>query len=231
MAGKFYHISSINRKEGRNMSKSKTVGIMALIVFAMALAPTKAPTETNGNQVLLIANEQSDDMEFMLTKEVGVMVSMLEKAGFKVVVASASSQPIVGGIRTLWPDLKLADVKVDDYVGFILPCMGVPFRPELPPEAVRVVKEAMALGKPVAAQVSGVVTLGIAGVLDGKQFAMSPRTRPLVPGGGVYKGYGVVQDGNIITSGTCPFLARRLGRPDGTLELTRKLIDSLASIR
>ena len=214
------------------MSKSKIVGIVALIVFAMALAPTTALTETNGNQVLLIANEHSDNMvmEFMLTKEVGVMVSMLEKAGFKVVVASASGQPIVGGIRTLWPDLKLADVKVDDYVGFIFPCMGVPFPPELPPEAFRVAKEAVALGKPVAAQVTGVVTLGTAGVLDGKQFAVSPRTRPLVPGG-VYKGYGVVQDGNIITSGTCPFLAKLWGRPDGTLELTQKLIDSLPPIR
>ena len=30
----------------------------------------------------------------MLTKEVGVMVDMLEKAGYKVVVASASGQPI-----------------------------------------------------------------------------------------------------------------------------------------
>jgi putative intracellular protease/amidase len=221
------------------MSKSKFVGMIALIVFAMALAPTTALTETNGNQVLLIAQEQSYDMELMLTKEVGVMVSMLEKAGFKVVVASASGQPIVGGIRTLWPDLKLADVKVDDYVGFIFPCMGVPFPPELPPEAFRaklppeafgVAKEAVALGKPVAAQVSGVVTLGTAGVLEGKQFAVSPRTRPLVPGG-VYKGYGVVQDGNIITSGTCPFLAKLWGRPDGTLELTQKLIDSLALIR
>ena len=213
------------------MSKSKIVGIMALIVFAMALAPTTAATETNGNQVLLIANEQSMDMELMLTKEVGVMVSMLDKAGFKVVVASASGQPIVGGIRTLWPDLKLADVRVDDYVGFIFPCMGVPlFPPRLPSEAFRVAKEAVAQGKPVAAQVSGVVTLGTAGVLEGKQFAASPRTRPLVPGG-IYKGYGVVQDGNIITSGTCPYIATNWGRPDGTLELTQKLIDSLASMR
>jgi putative intracellular protease/amidase len=213
------------------MSTSKIVAMMALIIFAMGSAPTTALTETNGNQVLLIAYEQSVDMEFMLTKEVGVMVSMLEKAGFKVVVASASGQPIVGGIRTLWPDLKLADVKVDVYVGFIFPCMGVPLDPpRLPPEAFRVAKEAVEQGKPVAAQVGGVVTLGAAGVLDGKQFALSRRLRPLVPGG-VYKGYGVVQDGNIITSGVCPYIATHWGRPDGTLELTQKLIDSLASIR
>ena len=67
----------------------------------------------------------------MLTKEVGVMVSMLEKAGYKVVVASASGQPITGGATTLKPDLKLADVKVDDYAGFMFPCMAVDM--ELPP--------------------------------------------------------------------------------------------------
>ena len=217
------------------MSKSKIVGTVALIVFAMALAPTTALTETNGNQVLLIAYEQSLDMELMLTKEVGVMVSMLDKAGFKVVVASASGQPIVGGIRTLWPDLKLADVKVDDYVGFIFPCMAIEFEPSrLPREAFRVAKEAVAQGKPVAAQAGGVVTLGTAGVLEGKQFALSRKPgapiKGLVPGG-VYKGYGVVQDGNIITSGVCPYIAKHWGRPDGTLELTQKLIDSLASIR
>ena len=62
----------------------------------------------------------------MLTKEVGVMVDMLEKAGYKVVVASASGQPITGGATTLKPDLKLADVNVDDYAGIVLPCMAVP---------------------------------------------------------------------------------------------------------
>ncbi len=202
-----------------------------LVIAALLLGFATSAGAQNGNQVLLIAQEQSYDMEFMLTKEVGVMVTMLEKAGFKVVVASASGQPIVGGIRTLWPDLKLADVKADDYVGFILPCMAVKLDPpKPPPEALEVVREAVAQGKPVAAQVGGVVTLGVAGVLDGKQFALFGRYKDLVPGG-VYRGYGVVQDGNIITSGTCPFLAKRLGRPGGTLELTQKLIDSLASTR
>ena len=35
---------------------------------------------------------------------------------------------------------------------------------------------------------------------------------------GIYGGTGVVQDGQVITSGTCPYQARLTGRPDGTRE-------------
>lgn len=140
-------------------------------------------------------------MELMLTKEVAVMMDMLEKAGYKVVVASDSGKSITGGAATLKPDLKLADVKVDDYAGFLFPCMGVPLDPPSPPaEALRIAKEAVAQGKPIAAQVGGVVLLGMAGVLDGKQFALFDELKSLVPKG-VHRGSGVVQDGNIITSG------------------------------
>ena len=76
-------------------------------------------------------------MEFMLTKEVGVMIDMLEKAGYKVVVASASGQLITG--RRHKPEaglVKVADVKVDDYAGFVFPCMAVDMDLPPPPEAV-----------------------------------------------------------------------------------------------
>ena len=165
----------------------------------------------------------------MLNKEVGVMVSMLEAAGYEPVVASASGQPIVAGATTLTSDMKLADVKVDDYVGFVFPCMAVPMDPPMPPpEALEIAKQAVAQGKPVAAQVGGVATLGMAGVLDGKQFALFGEMASLVPKG-IRKGMGVVQDGNIITSGVCPFLAKAFGFQDGTSELTQKFIDALAA--
>lgn len=167
----------------------------------------------------------------MLTKEVGVMVSMIEKAGYKVVVASASGQPLVGRTTTLKPDLKLADVKVEDYAGLILPCLA-PSTPQVPPDGPEIVKKAVALGKPVAAQINGVGTLMKAGVLSGKQFAIISGYgfEKSVPDG-IYKGEGVVQDGNIVTSGMCPFMARAGGTPDGTTELTQKFITMLASAR
>ena len=155
------------------------------------------------------------------------MVSLLEKAGLKVVVATVTGQPLVGSTTTLKPDLKLADVKVEDYAGFIVPCMGSPAS-NLGPDAVEIVKKAAALGKPIAAQLRGIGVLYQAGVLNGKQFAMLAGFENHIPEG-IYKGEGVVQDGNIITSGICPGEAGR--KPDGTSELTKKLIDALASAR
>ena len=205
-------------------SKLLVVATLFSLIAAGCAAPTPAP-----KQVLLVVGlEQSEDMELMLNKEVAVMVSMLEKAGYEVVVASTSGEPITGDATTLKPDLKLADVKIDDYMGFMFPCMAVAMDLPPPPEAVEVAKKAVAKGKPVAAQNGGVVTLSAAGALNGKQFALMQDPGAYMPGG-IYKGTGVVQDGNIITSGTCPYIARDTGRTDGTPELTQKLIDSLAA--
>jgi hypothetical protein len=40
-------------------------------------------------------------------------------------------------------------------------------------------------------------------------------------------GTGVVQNGGVITSGTCPYQAKLTGRPDGTVELAQKLIEAV----
>jgi len=45
--------------------------------------------------------------------------------------------------------------------------------------------------------------------------------------GAIYSGRNVVQDGNIITSGVCPWIKKLRGWPDGTAELTQKLIAEL----
>ena len=73
------------------------------MAVCLALAQTKPSPK-----VLLIPREgRSNDLELMLTKEVGVMVGMLEKAGFDVEVATASGAPIVAETSTLKPNLKL----------------------------------------------------------------------------------------------------------------------------
>ena len=222
------------------MSPYRSIGVFAILLLLItSCTTTTSPATTTtakvkNSPVLLIAEEQSADMELMLTKEVGVMVSMLEKAGYKVVVASKSGQPIKGTNTTLNPDLKLADVKVEDYAGIMVPCMGVDLDPPLPPvEAVEIVKKAVALGKPIAAQVGGIFILNAAGALDGKQFALYNEfyndLKYFLPKG-IYKGNGVVQDGNIITSGVCPMVAEMTGLSDGTTQLTKKFIDTLASL-
>jgi transcriptional regulator GlxA family with amidase domain len=86
----------------------------------------------------------------------------------------------------------------------------------------------VAAGKPVAAQFGAVYTLAEAGLLKGKRYAIfSEPEEDSRFDGAVYSGNGVVQDGNIITSGTCPFIARQEGATDGTPKLTQTLIDEL----
>jgi hypothetical protein len=120
--------------------------IISMILVSMVLCVALVHAEP-GPKVLLIPREgHSGDLELMLTKEVGLMVAILEKAGFEVDVATALGVPIAASTTTLRPDLKLADVKVDDYAGFILACMAVglfPGQPQ-PAEAVAIVKQAVA---------------------------------------------------------------------------------------
>jgi hypothetical protein len=88
-----------------------------------------------------------------------------------------------------------------------------------PPEAVRIVQQAASLGLPIAAQRGSVLILNSAGLRDiGKQPEASSDSE------WYYGGTGVFQDGMIITSGICPYYSWETGKPDGTVELTKKFI-------
>jgi protease I len=195
----------------------------------------------SGSKVLLIPREGTSPLpaaqaETCLIEEVGVMVSVLEKEGFEIVVASASGQPIVGTYTTLEPDLKTADVKLREYVGIILPCMGGSGRlidsPPVDPGSVTIVKQALAEGKPVAAQCASINVLAKAGVLIGKRYTYitdpykffgDARFKGAIRSDGL-----VVKDGNIITSRICPRERGYFGEPkDGTAKLTQELIAEL----
>jgi putative intracellular protease/amidase len=176
--------------------------------------------------VLLVPREFSMDTEYMLINEVGVMKRLLEDAGYRVVVASRMGEPFQGTATTVTPDLKLADVRVRAYAGFMFACMAAGTT-EPAPESIEFVKKAAATGRPVAAQYSAVYVAGLAGVLKGKRYAYESDIMP----GAIYAGTGVVRDGNIITSGTCPYMARMTKRPDGTPELTRLFIEALGGPR
>jgi putative intracellular protease/amidase len=160
----------------------------------------------------------------MLTKEVGVMKDLLQKAGFEVVVATASMQPLAAGSAKLNPDLKLSDVKLAEYKGIIMPCMATSAA-QIPPEGSAIIKEAVAKKKPLAAQTGSVMLLAQAGVLTGKKYALA-KGWPAIEGA-IYSGDGIVQDGKIITSGICPYMAKTQGMTDGTSKLTEALIAEL----
>ncbi len=194
-----------------------------------ALLISVIPSAADGTKVLMIVKhdkEESADLELMLTKEVGVMTDLLERAGFEVEVASVSGKPLATEKTTLEPDLKLEDVRVADYAGFIMPCLAVGFEVPLYPEVAAVVKEAVSEGKPVAAQVDSIITLARAGLLSGKKYSFPEEWAPAqsVLKDAIHSGHGIVQDGKIITSGACPFAARRFGFEDGTSKLTQALI-------
>jgi putative intracellular protease/amidase len=204
------------------------VAIMC-ICMGISTVMSSCKTSRQTNKIALIFREgASSDLELMLTKELGVMKQMLEKEGFEVAIASTTAEPVFSRTAKVQPDLKLADVNPDDYCGIIIPCMALGMGPAMP-EAVDIVKRAAAKGKPVAGQVSAVFVLGVAGVLKGKKYAQSTEVPKYTEGfkDAIYAGNGVVQDGNIITSGVCPFIAKRDGLPDNTVKFTQTFIAEL----
>ena len=208
--------------------KQQTISMLLLVAVipaSLLVGCSAKPTESLSQQtVLIFVRDGSKYTEYMLTHEVGVMLSMLEEAGISAVVATQSDASYQGSEPPLKSDILLEDIDVTDYDGFLLPCMAAGNPGPITDDAIAMVAEAADQNKPIAAQYGSIPTLAEAGLLDGKTYAY---TRDAFPEG-TYDGTGVVKDGSIITSGTCPQAARYYDRPDGTPALTQLLIDSLA---
>lgn len=209
----------------------KHIPIVLSLILSICLLQT--PLSAKGNEkVLLIVKEihGSSELQSLKNNEVIVMKDTLEKAGFKVEVASASGRTFLFKEVTLESDVKLAEVNIGEYAGFIFNCSALganvaPGSEAVPafgeafskPEEVAIAKKIIAAGKPVAAQDKGVVILAQAGGLAGKKYSYG---RDLLISEAIYEGQSVIQDGNIITSTYCPYL----GSNDQTVELTNALI-------
>ena len=183
-------------------------------------------------KVLLFITDGSRDLELMLKKEVVVMKEILEQSSFDVVITTLTGEPISTDSIVIVPDFKLTDIDVADFSGFIFPCMAPPWEKitNLDPEVVAFVKEVSAEGKPMAAQTLSVADFAKAGVLVDKKYAFT--IEPDVNEypdftGAIYSGEGVIQDGNVITSGTCPWKTRAYGKPDGTRKLTQLFVETI----
>jgi len=186
----------------------------------------------NTSKVLLFMRnaQKSGDLEYMLKKEVGVMKDTLERSGYKVVVATLDGSSFTAGSTTVKADIKLADAKIADYAGFVLPCLAVPSYPappEVSPEAITLVKSAVSAGKPVAAQTGSLWTLAEAGLLKGKKYAYAFEEKSSYFAGATFAGTGVVRDGLIITSGICPYMALKSNDKDGTEQLAQALVEAM----
>ena len=206
--------------------------ILSTVMFSTPAIAADPP------KILLVLREVvPQNLDTALTKEVVVIKNILEKAGFKVVAATTDGLPIKGSTVTFTPDLKLSDVKVNDYVGVIIACTAGGATPStsVSPIAVSIAKQAVTQGKPVAASHGSVIILAEAGVLVGKRygfwydpFGIGRRQDDRFTGA-IYGGTGVVQDGNIITCGACPQVAPTYGLPDNTAELTQAFITTLTT--
>jgi putative intracellular protease/amidase len=209
---------------------------LALFVIAGGISFASQVYGQAGSKVLMIPREgYSADLDLMIKMEVGVMNLLLKNAGFEVDIATPSGMPILGPTRKIEKVLRLSEVKLDNYVGVIIPCMAVGSfpGPAVSPEVVAIVKKALSDGKPVAANGNSPIILAEAGVLKGKKYSFlkdplktttqMPRT-DLRFEGAIYGGPGVVQDGKIITSGVCPTIESSQGLEGGTVKITKAFI-------
>ena len=156
-------------------------------------------------KVLLIAREGSVDLDMMVTKELAVMKELLEKSGLTVVISTSTGQELSSTGVSVKPNYKLSEIEPSDHEGVIIACMAGGRPGHIPSEAVRIVDFIFSKGLPVAAQDGAVCILADAGILKGKKYALHKET--LYISDGIYSGKGVVVDGNLITSGTCPYAA------------------------
>jgi len=204
---------------------------MKRLIIAVVLSMiTLAYANDTPRVLLFMRNAQSSgDLEYMLKKEVGVMKNTLEKSGYKVVIATLDGSSFTAGSMTVKADTKLADLNVADYAGFILPCLAVPSypEPEVSPEVIALVQEAIAVGQPVAAQTGSLWTLAKAGLLKGKKYAYAFAEKSPHFAGATFAGTGVVRDGLVITSGICPYMELKAKMKDGTEELALALADAM----
>jgi putative intracellular protease/amidase len=200
---------------------------MKRLFFWFMLSSILISFDKSAPKVLIYVKEESPQLEYMLTNEVGKMSELLKGAGFEVKTASISGKVLQTGSVSLTPDYKFSDVKVDDYAAFIFPCMVSDFASE---EVVNFVKESVIKGIPIAAQAGGVVILAKAGALNGKKYALNADASDNPDfTGSIYSGTGVVRDGFIITSGVCPWIAKETGWEDGTTKLAQTLIETIKS--
>ncbi|UAK23576.1 type 1 glutamine amidotransferase domain-containing protein [Sphingomonas nostoxanthinifaciens] len=128
-------------------------------------------------------------------------------AGVDVRLASLALDPIQGTILdekadTITPDALIADMRVDDFDMLVLPG-GVANPDKLRTDAatVRLVRDFMAAGKPVAAICHGPWLLAEAEVVDGRTVTAWPSIRTdLRHAGATVIDKEVAVDGNLITS-------------------------------
>ena len=205
--------------------------VLILVVTGVVSLESQVYGQSAKKVLMFLRDGESYDLDLMLKMEVGTMTMLLKKAGFQVDVASSSGQPFAGPHEKIEKVMGLSETKLDDYMGIIIPCLNI-MKGTVTPEAVAVIKKALADGKPVAAAMSAITILAGADLLKGKKYAfiddpLKRQSPDLRYADAIYSGRAPVQDGKIITSGGCPASERYLGVQNRTLELTQMFIAAI----
>jgi protease I len=175
-----------------------------------------APSPLHPKRVAVLVEEEFEDVE--LTGP----VDALRRAGAEVVivgpVAGAQYRGKRGGVVTA--DMAAGRARMKDFDALVIPGGHAPDRMRLRHPMVDLTRDAMALGKPVAAICHGPQLLISANALRGRTLTCWPSIAIDVKNaGGLYHDRPLLEDGNLITSRKpddlpvfCEALVRALSR-------------------
>jgi transcriptional regulator GlxA family with amidase domain len=197
--------------------------LIIAVVVVLLIYSCSSPKE----KVLVLLRESSEAMNMMIENEFKPIEKALTKAGYIVETASETRKEIGTENSRMKSQFSINSVNIKEYIGVVIPCMAAGgTNNEIPQGAIDLIITANNQGILLAAQQSGVILLGKAGILMNKKFTIVEESKDLIQGG-IYQGTGVVQDGNITTSGICPYLHSETSAKDGTLEMINLFIKQL----
>lgn len=167
--------------------------------------------QNHKRQVLIILRTT----EVQETNETMVLLNGLGEAGYQGVLATPHGDSVYSPDQSvLWETMELQEITIQDYLAVVIPSdnrknlyYGDDSSRE---ETTRILSEAHEQGIIIVAQRWGVVTLAEAGILDGREYAFPEN--PLGDSRFIQANLvanaenNIVQDQNIITSSSCPYV-------------------------
>lgn len=156
-----------------------------------------------GKTVLIFAAPQFEDLELLYPK------IRLEEEGATVVVAGLGEKSYAGKKGyTVTADTNVDDVYVETYDGLVIPGGWAPDVMRRSDKLLRITRDFVAAGKPVAFICHAAWVLASAGLLKGRRATCVRAIRDdIVNAGAEYVDEAVVVDGNLISSRTPADLA------------------------
>lgn len=149
----------------------------------------------NAGRILMITADGTEDQEFFYP------YYRFSEAGYQVDVATPDGGKFKGKNGAgLQETMKIEDVEPNQYAMLYIPGGKAPAKLKKEKEAVRLVKEFCATGKPIAAICHGPQLLAEAGVINGRGIAAWPECQEEVEEAGAkFRNEACVHDGQFIT--------------------------------